>query len=413
MPNLNPQGASRRRLLWVIGPAFITAAVVLGPGSISTASRMGAEFGYSLIWLMVLVCLFMSCYTAMGARFGAVSSESLLGAVRRKYGRWLSLLLGGCSFVVCAGFQAGNNLGAGTAMESLTGLRVWVWAIFFTIVSLAIMFLARRTYRVIEKMMLILVILMIAAFFGTVVKAGPKLTDVLKGLAPSIPPGSFPVMAAMLGTTFSVVAALYQAYLVQEKGWKLSEYRTGIRDAIAGIIVLILITTVIVITSAAVIQPKGLTVQTASDMAKQLEPLLGAFAKWLFCFGLWAAAFSSFIVNSLIGGGLLADGLGLGRRMSGLPSKLLAGAVMLIGMTMALVFKGTPVNLLVFLQGLTVVFVPACALVMTLILNDRDIMGEHVNGWLANVISLAGFVAVCIVAYGKVVSLIRTIAASS
>lgn len=406
----NSQRGKRRPLFSVIGPAFITAAVVLGPGSISTASRMGASFGYSLLWLMVFVCLFMCCYTAMGARFGAVSGESLLGAVRRKYGGWLAVLLGVCAFAVCAGFQAGNNLGAGTAMESLTGLPVWLWAIFFTAVSLAIMLLARRTYTVIEKMMLVLVILMIAAFFGTVMKAGPTLADVLKGLVPSVPRGSFPVMAAMLGTTFSVVAALYQSYLVQEKGWKLAEYRTGIRDSITGIIVLLAITTVIIMTSAAVIKPKGLQVHTAADMANQLKPLLGASAKWLFCFGLWAAAFSSFIVNSLIGGGLLADGLGLGRRMSGTPSKLLAGLVMLIGMTVALVFKGTPVNLLIFLQGLTVVFVPGCALVMIVMLNDREIMGEHVNGWFANIVSLAGFAVVCLVAYGKVASLIKTVA---
>ncbi len=397
------------RILALIGPAFITAAVVLGPGSITTASRMGADFGYSLIWLMAVVCLFMCCYTAMGARFGAVSPDSLLEAVRRKYGRWLAVVLGICSFTVCAGFQAGNNLGAGTAMESLTGLPVWVWAIIFTVVSLAIMFLARRTYKVIEKLMLLLVILMIAAFVGTVIKAGPGLIAIVKELAPSLPGGSFPVVAAILGTTFSVVAALYQSYLVREKGWGLGEYRTGIRDSIAGIIVLISITTVIVVTSAAVIHPKGLSVQSAGDMAGQLQPLLGPSAKWLFCLGLWAAAFSSFIVNSLIGGGLLADGLGLGREMSGMPSKLLAGLVMLIGMTVALVFKGTPVNLLIFLQGLTVVFVPGCALVMILLLNDKEIMGEHLNGWLANAIAAAGFLAVCLVACRNVVRVIQSI----
>lgn len=397
----------RTRILTLIGPAFVTAAVVLGPGSVSTASRIGGDYGYSLIWFMVPVCLFMCCYTTMGARFGAVSEESLLGAVRNKYGAWLAVLLGVCSFTVCAGFQAGNNVGVGTAMETLTGLGAGYWVVAFTALSLAIMFLARRTYRVIEKLMLVLVVLMIAAFWGTVFRAGPSVVSILKGLVPSVPAKSFPVMAAMLGTTFSVVAALYQSYLVHEKGWRLGEYRTGIRDAIAGIVVLASITTVIVLTSAAVIHPKGLSVETAGDMAQQLEPLLGGSAKVLFCLGLWGAAFSSFIVNSLIGGGLLADGLGLGKQMSGLPAKLLAAVVMVIGMTVALVFQGTPVNVLIFLQGLTVVFVPGCALVMILVLNSREIMGEHVNGWLANAIAVAGFLAVCAVAYERLVNLLR------
>jgi len=401
------EDAKRKRLFSLIGPAFVTAAVVLGPGSVSTASKMGATFGYSLVWLMVLVCIFMCCYTAMGARFGVISAESFLSRVRRKYGGWLAAALGVCSFVVCAGFQAGNNIGVGTAMESLTGLSIRLWVVLFTLVALGVMFMARRTYRAVEKMMLVLVILMVGAFFGTVVKARPSLVDVLRGLAPSLPKGSFPVTAAMIGTTFSVVAALYQSYLVQEKGWRLAEYRAGIRDAIAGIIVLVFITTIIVMTSGAVIHPKGLRVETAADMARQLEPLLGTSSKWLFCLGLWAAAFSSFIVNSLIGGGLLSDGLGLGGKMGTMPSKLLAAAVMLIGMAVAIAFKGTPVNMLIFLQGLTVVFVPGCALVMILMLNDREIMGEHVNGRLANAASLAGFVALCIVAYERAASLIR------
>jgi Mn2+/Fe2+ NRAMP family transporter len=406
----HPQNRKPKRVLQLIGPAFITAAVVLGPGSVSTASRMGGTLGYSLNWLMVLVFLFMTCYTAMGARFGAVSNESLLVAVRRKYGARLSVVLGVCSFLVTAGFQAGNNIGVGTAMKSLTGHPLWVWAVSFNVVALGIMFLSRRTYRVIERLMLVLVVVMIAAFFGTVLKAGPSIVNILRGFVPSVPAGSFPLVAAMIGTTFSVVAALYQSYLVQEKGWRLSEYRTGIHDSIAGIAALVFITTIIVITSAAVIKPKGLTVQTGADMAKQLEPLLGQSARWLFCLGLWAAAFSSLIVNALIGGALLADGLGLKQVMGGTPSKLLASVVMMVGLIVALVFKETPVNMLIFLQGLTVVFVPGCALVMILILNDREIMGEHVNGWGANVIAVAGFAAVCIVAYDRTVSLVRTLA---
>jgi manganese transport protein len=401
------ESMKRKALFSLVGPALITAAVVLGPGSITTASKMGADFGYSLLWLMVPVCLFMCCYTVMGARFGAVSESSFLEIVAARFGRWLAAFLGICAFIVCAGFQAGNNLGAGTAMESLTGLPVHLWAVLFTAASLLILFLARRTYAVIERAMLILVMLMIVSFFGTVLIAGPDPGELVGGLVPSVPKGSLGLMAAIMGTTFSVIAALYQSYLVQEKGWKVAEYRTGIRDGIAGIVVLLLITSVIVVTSAAVIHPKRLAVQTAADMAAQLKPLLGRSAEWLFCLGLWAAAFSSFIVNSLIGGVLLGDGVGAGRKMDALSSKLLAALVMVIGMTMALVFQGTPVNLLIFLQGLTVVVVPGCALVMILVLNDKKSMGVHTNGWFANAIAVIAFAALCVVAYQRVVHIVR------
>ncbi len=69
---------------------------------------------------------------------------------------------------------------------------------------------------------------------------------------------------------------------------------------------------VIMITAATVLKPAGVEVNSAIDMAMQLEPLLGPLAKWMFLLGFWSAAFSSFIVNAMIGGTLLADGLGLG-----------------------------------------------------------------------------------------------------
>lgn len=96
----------------------------------------------------------------------------------------------------------------------------------------------------------------------------------------------------------------------------MNDLKKGLRDAATGIIFLCSLSAIIIITSAAVLAPKRITVNSAIDMAMQLEPLLGFFAKWLFLIGLFAASFSSFLANSVLSGMFLADALGLGKTIN-------------------------------------------------------------------------------------------------
>src|SRR5690606_29429293 len=116
------------RLMWrilapifsLVGPGLIIASVALGPGSVTTASSIGADYGYSLIWVVVLSAAAMMMYTTMGARFGATQEQSFLQVVSERYGRWLAVLIGVASFLMAASFQFGNNLGVSTALVAIT-----------------------------------------------------------------------------------------------------------------------------------------------------------------------------------------------------------------------------------------------------------------------------------------------------
>jgi Mn2+/Fe2+ NRAMP family transporter len=77
-----------------LGPGFIIAAVVLGPGSITVASRIGAQYGYSFLWVIVLAAIFMVTYTSMGVRFGVYNNKSILQSIADNYGRWFAIIIG-------------------------------------------------------------------------------------------------------------------------------------------------------------------------------------------------------------------------------------------------------------------------------------------------------------------------------
>ena len=379
-----------KNALGSIGPGFITASLVLGPGSITTASKAGADFGYRLIWLLLLSASFMMLYTTMSTRFGVISKKSLLTVIAENYGRWLSVLIGVSCFMITAAFEFGNNLGVATAMNSLTNTPEFIWPIIFTLFALVVMITASDLYKLLERIMMGLVLLMILAFCTNLIFAKPNFIAASRGLVPWIPAASLPVASGMVATTFSIAACFYQSYLVQEKGWTLTSCKRGIRDSISGISVLGLISLIIILTSAAALNPKRIRIATAADMAIQLEALFGITAKYIFSLGLWAAAFSSFIINAILGGNLLSDGLGLGRGIGNPYSKGFAAAILLIGMLIAVFFKGNIVHALVLAQASTLVAVPACVITLFLISNNKNIMGNLRNSIWQNIWAILG-----------------------
>jgi Mn2+/Fe2+ NRAMP family transporter len=160
------------------------------------------------------------------------------------------------------------------------------------------------------------------------------------------------------------------------------------------------ITLMIMCTAAAVL--RGKTLGGVDEVAEQLAPLFGDLGKPLFCIGLFAAAYSSFLVNSMIGGFILSDGLGLGNKPSGLEPRLLTAAVLLTGMGVALyvILTGTkPVPAIVAAQAVTVLAAPLIGGVMLWLTNNKEVMGEDTNSLLVNVVGVIGLLLLLAMAW--------------
>ncbi|KPL12491.1 MAG: hypothetical protein AMS26_17480 [Bacteroides sp. SM23_62] len=389
-----------KNILKSVGPGFIIASVVLGPGSITVASRIGSEYGYAFLWVIVLATIFMITYTSMAARFGVLNSKSMLQSMAAHYGRWFALLIGISAFLSTSSFQFGNNLGIGIGMEGITGINERVWPLIFTPLGIILIFWAKNLYRVLEKLMMFMVMIMIIAFFINLILTKPEITPLAKGFIPSkLSADSLHVVSALMATSFALAAALYQSYLAQDKGWKKENLKRSLKDTYLGILFLALISATILITSAAALHPRGILVNSAADMAMQMEALFGVYAKIIFSVGLCAAAFSSMMVNSVIGGGLLADGLGTGRSMNDPRTKLFIIAILLIGMLVAVFFRGNVIYALIMAQASSMLAVPLIAVGLFLMLNNKKVMGEYTNNFLQNIIAVAGFIVVSLMVY--------------
>ncbi|MFJ5768982.1 Nramp family divalent metal transporter [Psychrobacillus sp. NPDC093180] len=391
----------KKNILNYLGPALITSALVLGPGSVTLSSKIGAIYGSQLVWALVLAVILMMVYTEMSTRIGIAAKSTFIEVMKKKWGIFAGALIGIGAFLVTASFQAGNAIGVGIAVSTVTSMNSTIWIVAFTLISIGLLF-AKQFYNILEKMMLVLVVIMLLAFLITVILVQPSLADIFKGFIPIIPKDSIGLIIALFATSFSVVGALYQSYLVKEKGWTISDAGSGKKESFLGIFLLGFISFLIMITAATILKPQGLIVNDASEMGLALEPLFGSWSTFVFMLGLFGASFSSLMGNATIGGALLADGLGIGNNLANMKVKLFIILVMLFGSAIGIIFGSAPLNLIIFAQAVTILVVPFIAIAILVVANDESVMGELRNKWLSNILGVIGLLVLIYLAFNNI-----------
>ncbi|HUV64329.1 MAG TPA: divalent metal cation transporter [Sedimentisphaerales bacterium] len=408
---------SERRPVWwrSVGPALITACVVFGPGSLLISANIGANHRYQLLWLLLLTGVLMGTYMTTAARIGVLGGATPCTLVAQRLGRPAAALIGINLCLICGTFQFSNNLAVAAAAGTLVPDLDARWVLLgFNGLIIVFLFAAKQIYRFLERAMKVMVGLMLLSFLFNVLFAGPSLWGIIKGLIPSWPEGislgvparvngaihdPMILVASLLGTTFSVAAAFYQGNLVREKGWTIGDYRRGIGDSITGVCVLTGISAIIMITAATVIP--GKPAEDIGVLAESLRPLLGSFAHAVFCIGLFAVAMNPFLINAMIGGSILADGIGRPSKLGDRWPRRFTVVVLLAGMIVAMLALRTghkPVTLIIFGQALTVIGNPLMAVTILWLANRKDVMGSRRNSMLMNILGGVGLLVVLLMA---------------
>lgn len=357
---------------------MITAALVFGPSKVTITSKLGADYGFDTLWIIVLAIFFMMIFTAMSARIGMAADESFLTLIRKKWGNAAALATGVGVFLVSASFQAGNSIGIGISIAELFKSTPGPWIIAFNLFGIGLLFF-RGFYKILEKIMIALIIVMLVAFLVTLFLAAPPVTQIATGLVPKVPAGSVGLLIAFMASCFSMVGACYQSYLVQERRKIDPQAKQSGRDSFPGILILGIMSAIVMICAATVLHPQHLHINRGSDMAKALEPLFGNYASAFFLIGLFGAAFSSLIGNASLGGTLMSDALGYGSSFNSRVVRGLIALVMVVGATIAIIFGSLPIRLMIFAQSITILVVPFIGIAVYFIANDEKIMKKHAN----------------------------------
>jgi len=386
-----------RKIFKTLGPGIITAALILGPGTLTVSSKLGAQFQYQHLWVILLSTVFMIAFTVMSSRYGFYNEKSLIETIKIRFGKYFSLLVGCSIFLVSISFQSGNSIGAGLSMGSIFNTSPQPWIVFFSSIAIFTLFF-KSFYKILEKIMIALVLIMLLSFLFTVIISAPDWSMVMSGLVPVIPKGSEILAIAIIATSFSVAGAFYQSYLVREKSCNPSnaaanrdrdfmDYKT---ESISGIIVLGLISSLVLIAAGSVLYTNGISVNSAADMGKALEPLFGSASFIIFMIGLLAASFSSLLGNATLGGNILADTLNLGSSQAKWPTRLLIMLLIVVGSSLAMAFSDLRLKLIVFAQSFTILVVPVIAFILLRISNSKSIMKAYRNSIAMQILGASG-----------------------
>jgi Mn2+/Fe2+ NRAMP family transporter len=392
------------KLLALIGPGFITAALVLGPGSLAIASKIGANFEFRLLWVVPLCVLFMGVFTVVSTRIGLHSDTTLIQSIRKKYGNAVCVVIGVGLFIVAASFQAGNSIGAGMVFSEMFATSSVPWVMGFSLIAIALLFF-KTFFKILEKIMIAMVIIMLVSFVITLIISKPDVSVIISQFDFSLPEGSDFLALALVASSFSIAGAFYQSYLVQEKGWNRAQSKSHEREGLSGIFILGIITGTVLMVAASVLYPQGIQVNSATEMGKALEPIFGSYASLIFMFGLFAASFSSLIGNATLGGVLLADALNIGRKLESQKVRYVVMSVIVIGAAIAIIFGSLPIQLIIMAQGFTIIVVPVIGLMLFLIAIDKASKKEMQLGWGLKLLMIVGLIILMLLAAANIYSI--------
>jgi NRAMP (natural resistance-associated macrophage protein)-like metal ion transporter len=414
-----------RRYLAVLGPGLITGAADDDPSGISTYSVAGATTGLSMLWLALLTTPMMAVVQGMCARIGMVSGRGLAAVLRKQVPAPL-LYVVAAMVVVANTFNIGADIaGMAASMQMVAGLSVlfWVFVSGAALIGVQVFLSYRAFVRVIKWLCLALFAYVVTAF---VVR--PDWPTVL--VAAVVPHVSFTTtwittMVAVLGTTISPYLFFWQSSLMVEeekamgrtthaarKGATADEISDAHADVNTGMLFSNLVMFFIIVTTATTLGAHGMhNIATAQQAAEALRPLAGNFAYLLFTLGMVGTGLLA--VPSLAGSSayVIADIFGFRQGMDETPVRapkfyaaVVAGIVVGIVMNVAHV---DPIKALYWSAVANgVASVPLIVLV-TIIANDKRVMGKWCNSWLANIwsglaiITMTGAAVLLFVYWGK------------
>lgn len=364
------------QMLKRIGPGIVLTGVVIGPGAITTASMLGANYGYDMLWLFIPIFIMGITFMLTCYRITMLTGLPIIHAIRHFYGKAAAAFVGCCLFLACLFFTFGNISGSGAGMNLLFGIN-WKIGSLIMIAILLAMYFAKNTYSKVEKGILLCILAMIAAFYATLyVAGGLEWGGFFRGVTHwGFPNGSIRHSLAFISTHAAITAGVYGTYLGAEKKWNKKDMFNGtmLADAIAHVVTVILISGAVVLVGAIVLHPQGLRIKSPVQLADMLRPFLGSYANLVMGLALLGAAFSSLLGNTQRGVVLLNAGLDKDVSLESRLVRWSCTACIVFGCVICFLYNGSPTQLIFIANLATAIGTPTAGFFVTRMIWRKDV----------------------------------------
>ena len=399
-----PRHSRMRSALGLLGPGIITGAADDDPCAIGTYAKTGAAFGFSLLWIVPLVFPMMSTAVYLCSKIGMVSGMGIAGVVRDHYSRWLLYPLIGALLVVNI-IGAGADIGAVAAALHLL-MPVPIAVIIVGVTALILTLQIWGSYAMLQKIFKWLA-LALFAYVGAAALAKPDIAAVVWG---TVRPqfhfntGYLSIFVAVVGTTLSPYVFFWQAsqeveeeiaigrhHVWQRRGASDEELTYAAWDVNIGMFFSTLIMYFIVLCTAATLFHAGQTnIDSAYAAAQALRPLAGDAASLLFATGIVGVGILAVPVLTTGPAYALAETFGWNHSLDHPPSyawEFYTVIALSTVVAMCLNFIGiNPITALFWAGVLEGLLAPVLLVVIMIITNNEEIMGQHKNSLWLNIL---------------------------
>jgi len=400
------------------GPSTLVAAAFIGPGTVTVCTLAGVRSGYMLLWALVFSIIATIILQEMTGRLGIITRKGFGEAIREELGhpliRIIGILLVMSAIVIGnIAYEGGNISGAVLGWEeffigldlTMNGVTLKLTSVLIGAVAFGLLY--SGNFKHIVNVMTVLVGIMSIVFVTTAVVISPDISAIFSGMfIPKASADEFLTVIALIGTTVVPYNLFLHASTVQERYAGITELSDMRIENAVGIVLGGLISICVVITSAAAANGSLEDVKSAADMAQQLEPLLGSWAKAFMGIGLFAAGITS-AVTAPLAAAYATKGL-LGWK-GNLKDGKFRGIWMLVLFT-GVIFSAisyNPVQLIEFAQVANGITLPVIAIFLLYIMNKPLLLGSNRNSMRQNIFGILVILVTILVGFRSLNSVLN------
>ena len=377
-------------LLAIIGPGIVTGSVDNDVGGITTYSVAGAKYGLNMLWALVPCGIVLFVVQEMNARMGLVTQKGLADLIRENAGVKIT-------FFIFVGLLVADLANTTTEFAGVAGsMQVFNISKYISvpIAGAAVWLLVvKGNYKIAERIFLVFSAFLLC-YVVSAIMAKPDWGQV--GHAMVHPQIQFKtdyiaMVIGLVGTTIAPWMQFYMQSAVIEKGLKIEDYKYTLVDVAVGCVLTIVVAVFIMVSCASTLHLNHININEAKDAAMALKPLAGNLASSIFALGLFIAAIFSATILPVATAFYVCEAFGfeagIDKRIDEAPQfYALFTGILLIGMGIILIPNAPLIQISVWSQVINGILLPVVLVCMLLLVNNKEVMGEHVNGMVSNVV---------------------------
>ena len=376
---------------WIrdIGPGVLIAAAFIGPGTVTLCTIAGASFGYSLIWAIILSTFSTIVLQEMSLRIGLVTRMNIAEVIRTSIksvflNRIIILLIISSILIGNAAYEAGNITGASLGISAIINNQSTnYFPILIGLIAFVILY--KGDYKILERSLISLVIIMSLSFFITAFMTKPDLNSLFNGVFnPKVNSDNLIIILGLIGTTVVPYNIFLHSSLVSEKWNSIHKLKTARLESFISIFIGGLVSLSIIITAASVTNQN---VSGVIDLAKGLEPLYGKFAIYFLGTGLFASGITSSITAPLAAAYVAKSCFGWNDSLKSRKFKSVWIFILIVGVLVSMI-DINPIEIIKFAQLSNSLLLPIIAIILLWLINNNNIINSKYNYKYQNVLGV-------------------------